>query len=172
MGKSTYVQAAKDSDEAQNPFNPTTTYDKDLSAKDLGIAKEKVGAAVGLINSKWGSLSDEQHKVLGRLESIHVFGGSRGGMDFKTMTFNLAIDSIKGDSAARLGSDIAHDSFHITQFLRGQYMAAGKGALLRNESEAVHFQIPVCQALGCTKHEVNTLRHLEAHPEEGWPWLK
>ncbi len=38
---------------AQNTFNPTITYDKNLSAKDLAADQSKLGGAVGVINSNW-----------------------------------------------------------------------------------------------------------------------
>jgi len=153
------------------PFNPIITYDRNLSPAELAAAKTKVEGAVGLVNSKWGSLSEAQQRTLKQLAGIHVFTGRRGGMDFKAMTLNLSFgDNVNESSLARLGSDIAHDSFHITQYFNGQYMTHDKKALLRNESQAVHFQIPVCQALGCTKQEIRDLRHFEAHPEEGWGW--
>ena len=38
---------------AQNTFNPTVTYDKNLSAKDLAADQSKVGAAIGVINANW-----------------------------------------------------------------------------------------------------------------------
>jgi RHS repeat-associated protein len=56
-----YNQAVK---QAQNrtPFNPTITYDKNFSKKDLAATKKNVEGAVGIINSRavWSSKIEVQ----------------------------------------------------------------------------------------------------------------
>src|SRR5271157_2127062 len=165
------AKVAKDTRQvaAQNAFNPTITYDKNLSAKDLATAKTQMGAAVGLINAKWSKLTDDLKSVLSCMNSINVIPGSGGGISSTTLVFNFGFTrGIQGMSVAWTASDIAHDSFHIRQYFRMGEGSRGPDAMSR-ESGATHFQIDVGRTLGLSKHELNTLREYAAHPERYWP---
>jgi hypothetical protein len=154
---------------AQNAFNPTITYDKNLSAKDLATAQSQMKAAVGLINAKWSKLTDDQKGVLSLMKSINVIPGSGGGISSSTLVFNFGFKrGIEGQSVAWTASDIAHDSYHIRQYFTMGEGSRGPDAMGR-ESGATRFQIDVGRTLGLSKNEINTLREYAAHPEKYWP---
>jgi len=151
----------------QQPFNPTIVYDNDLAPRELAVAKDKVGAAVRLINSKWSKLSDKQRTILGLMKTIRVFGGSRGGIDPQTLIFNLSFrDNVESSPIPRLASDIAHDSFHIFQwFTIGPPTRADA---LSREPGATRFQIGVGRILGLSQDDIRFFEDAAAHPERYW----
>ena len=164
---------------AQQGYHPKITCDSHLSGKDRATAESKVGAAIDVINKNWSKLSADEQNIISKMNVINVFAGDRGGMDFKTMTFNLSINSINDTSStARLATDIAHDSYHIKQFGTGEMQAVGplttpdgRRAARQLETNATNFQIGVGKKLGLSRSEIRELRYAAAHPEKFWRWL-
>ena len=91
---------------AQNPFNPTVTYDKNLSAKDLAADQSKVGAAIGVINANWSKLSDQEKATVGNIKSIDVSGSAqRSYVQESTGKLTLTQDFVSKSSKAWLTSE-------------------------------------------------------------------
>ena len=126
---------------AQNPFNPTITYDKNFSAKDLAAAQSKVGGAVGLINSKWSKLSDQEKATLQGIKSIDVSGtAARSYVQESTGKLTLTQDYVSKSSTAWLASAVGHDSEHVALYNSGG-IGASRG--IPAEVKAMQFQLQV-----------------------------
>jgi hypothetical protein len=108
--------APLDSAQNQTPFNPTVTYDKNLSAKDLAADQSKVGGAVGVINANWSKLSDQEKATVGDIKSIDVSGSAqRSYVQESTGKLTFTQDYVSKSSKGWLASAIAHDGEQLRQ---------------------------------------------------------
>ena len=148
----------------QNPFNPTITYDKNLSAKDLAADQSKVGAAVGVINSNWSKLSDQEKATLGNIKSIDVSGSAqRSYVQESTGKLTLTQDYVSKSSKAWLASAIGHDGEHVALFNSGG-IGASRG--LPAEVKAMQFQLQVGTKFGLSATETKYLQGLIHNPSQ------
>jgi hypothetical protein len=65
-----------------------------------------------------------------------------------------------GEGTARFATDIAHDSFHITQWKAGLAYTGGPA-----EHDATYFQIGVGGKIGLSQGEINGLKSYADHIE-------
>jgi hypothetical protein len=158
-----YNQAVK---QAQNrtPFNPTITYDKNFSAKDLAAAQSKVGGAVGLINSKWSKLSDQEKATLQGIKSIDVSGtAARSYVQESTGKLTLTQDYVSKSSTAWLASAVGHDSEHVALYNSG---GIGSSRGIPAEVKAMQFQLQVGRTFGLSATETKYLQGVIQNPSQ------
>ncbi len=149
---------------AQNTFNPTITYDKNLSAKDLAADQSKVGAAVGVINSNWSKLSDQEKATVGDVKSIDVSGSAqRSYVQESTGKLTLTQDYVSQSSKGWLASAIAHDGEHVALFNSGG-IGASRG--IPAELKAMQFQLQVGTKFGLSATETKYLQGLIQNPSQ------
>jgi len=150
--------------QAQNPFNPTITYDKNFSAKDLAAAQSKVGGAVGLINSKWSKLSDQEKATLQGIKAIDVSGtAARSYVQESTGKLTLTQDYVSKSSTAWLASAVGHDSEHVALYNSGG-IGASRG--IPAEVKAMQFQLRVGTTFGLSATETKYLQGLIQNPSQ------
>lgn len=150
--------------EAQNPFNPTVTYDKSLSAKDLAADQSKVGAAIGVINANWSKLSDQEKATVGNIKSIDVSGSAqRSYVQESTGKLTLTQDYVSKSSKGWLASAIGHDGEHVALFNSGG-IGASRG--LPAEVKAMQFQLQVGTKFGLSATETKYLQGLIQNPSQ------
>ena len=157
-------QAAAAKQQAQNPFNPTVTYDKNLSAKDLAADQSKVGAAIGVINANWSKLSDREKATVGNIKSIDVSGSAqRSYVQESTGKLTLTQDYVSKSSKAWLASAIGHDGEHVALFNSGG-IGASRG--LPAEVKTMQFQLQVGTKFGLSATETKYLQGLIQNPSQ------
>ncbi len=150
--------------QAQNPFNPTITYDKNLSAKDLAADQSKVGAAVGVINSNWSKLSDQEKATIQNIKAIDVSGtANRSYLTESTGKLTLTQSDVTKSSTPYLASSVAHDGEHVALYNSG---GIGNSRGLPAEVKAMQFQVQVGTKLGLSAGEVKYLNGLIQNPAQ------
>ncbi len=151
--------------QAQNqPFNPTITYDKNLSAKDRAAAKAVVEAGIGIINSKWSQLTGEEKSTIQNIKSIDVSGSAkRSFVDESTGKMTLAKNFAVGSSAPWLASGIAHDGLHVSLYNSGG-ITSSRG--LQAEVKGWQLQLQLGPRFGLSKTEMDYLKSLIQNPSQ------
>ncbi len=148
----------------QTPFNPTVTYDKNLSAKDLAADQSKVGAAIGVINANWSKLSDQEKATIGNIKSIDVSGSAqRSYVQESSGKLTLTQDYVSKSSKAWLASAIGHDGEHVALFNSGG-IGASRG--IPAEVKAMQFQLRVGTTFGLSATETKYLQGLIQNPSQ------
>jgi RHS repeat-associated protein len=148
----------------QTPFNPTITYDKNLSAKDLAAAQSKVGGAVGLINSKWSQLSDQEKATIGNIKAIDVSGtAQRSYVQESTGKLTLTQDYVTKSSTGWLASAVGHDGEHVSLYNSG---GIGNSRGIPAEVKAIQFQLQVGTKFGLSAIETKYLNGLIQNPSQ------
>lgn len=148
----------------QTPFNPTVTYDKNLSAKDLAADQSKVGGAVGVINANWSKLSDQEKATVGDIKSIDVSGSAqRSYVQESTGKLTFTQDYVSKSSKGWLASAIAHDGEHVALFKSGG-IGASRG--IPAELKSMQFQLQVGTKFGLSATETKYLQGLIQNPSQ------
>jgi RHS repeat-associated protein len=141
------------------------SYDPHMSAADRLAASDKIAAAVKAINDNAGKLSDAEKAHIANIKEINVDPkASRSSVDVKTGTLHDNAGQL-GQGPARLATDLAHDSFHITQFKSGLAHTGGPA-----EHDATYFQIGVGGKFGLSQAEINTFRTPDIPLKSGQNW--
>ena len=160
----TSANAAQQRAKNQTPFNPTVTYDKNLSAKDLAADQSKVGEAVGVINANWSKLSDQEKATVGGIKSIDVSGSAqRSYVQESTGKLTFTQDYVSQSSKGWLASAIAHDGEHVALFNSGGIWAS-RG--IPAELKAAQFQLQVGTKFGLSATETKYLQGLIQNPSK------
>ena len=158
------AQSAQQQAQNTTAFNPTVTYDKNLSAKDVAADQSKVGGAVGVINSNWSKLSDQEKATVGNIKSIDVSGSAqRSYVQESTGKLTLTQDYVSKSSKAWLASAIGHDGEHVALFNAGG-IGASRG--LPAEVKAMQFQLQVGTKFGLSATETKYLQGLIQNPSQ------
>jgi len=158
------VEEKQPAPQTQKPFNPTITYDKNFSATDLAAAQSKVGAAVGLINSKWSQLSDQEKATIQNIKAIDVSGtAQRSYVQESTGKLTLRQDYVTKSSTAWLASAVGHDSEHVSLYNSGG-IASSRG--IPAEVKAMQFQLQVGTKFGLSQVESTYLKGLIQNPSQ------
>ncbi len=148
----------------QTPFNPTVTYDKALSAKVVAADQSKVGGAVGVINSNWPKLSDQEKATVGGIKAIDVSGSAqRSHVQENTGKLTLTQAYVSKSSIAWLASAISHDGEHVSLFKSGG-IGASRG--IPAELKAMQFQLQVGTKFGLSAVETEYLQGLIQNPSQ------
>jgi len=130
------------------------TYASGISDKDRQSAFAAISSAAGLLNSNADKLTDAEKKSIGNIKTIDVDPtASRSSVDVKTGTFHANAGQL-GQDTARFATDIAHDSFHITQSKSGIAYTGGPA-----ERNATYFRIGVGSKIGLSKDQINFLKN-------------
>ncbi len=120
---------------------------------------------MGLLNDNAGKLTDEEKKSIANIKTIDVDPtASRSSADVQTGTFHANAGQL-AEGSARFATDIAHDSFHITQWKSGRASTGGPA-----EREATYFQIGVAGKIGLSEGEINKLKDYADHIEKYKPY--
>jgi RHS repeat-associated protein len=148
----------------QQSFNPTVTYDKNLSAKDMGTAKAVVEAGIGIINSTWSQLTDEEKSTIKNIKSIDVStSATRSYVDETTGKLTLTKDFATLSSAPWMASSIAHDGVHVNLFNSG---GIGNSRGLPAEVKGWQYQLQLGSRFGLNKFETEYLQRLIKDPSQ------
>jgi RHS repeat-associated protein len=138
----------------------TITYAAGTSAEDQLSASDKITAAVKLLNSNAEKLTKDEKGSLGNIKTIDVDPtASRSSVDVRTGTFHVNSGQLS-ESTARFATDLAHDSFHITQHNAGRGYSGATA-----EREATNFQIGIGTKIGLSKDEIKILQNYADHIE-------
>jgi hypothetical protein len=144
------------------PFHPSITYRKGLSPDDQALAREKIEAAIALINSKWAQLTDEEKSILQHIESIEADPEAVRPFvseDIRKLTLNP--DFVRDSSIPWIASSIVHDGYHVIQWkLGGVQNSRGTQA----EVPAMRIQLEAGKKLGLTDVEKKRLREFIQNP--------
>jgi hypothetical protein len=156
------LNAVRAAQAVQQPQNQVTilgntvvvTYANGISDKDRQSAFAAISSAAGLLNSNGDKLTDAEKKSIGNIKTIDVDPtASRSSVDVKTGIFHANAGQL-GQDTARFATDIAHDSFHITQSKSGVAYTGGPA-----ERNATYFQIGVGSKIGLSKDQINFLKN-------------
>jgi RHS repeat-associated protein len=164
-GGTATTPAAEPQQKAQNQVTilgnaVAVTYANGMSDKDRQSAFGAVSSAAGLLNSNAAKLSDAERASIANIKTIDVDPkASRSSVDVKTGTFHANAGQL-GEGTARFATDIAHDSFHITQWKAGLAYTGGPA-----EHDATYFQIGVGGKIGLSQGEINGLKSYADHIE-------
>ena len=147
------------SQQNQTPFNPTVTYEKNLTGNDLSAVQSKLGGAIGLVNTNWSKLSDQEKATMNNIKSVTVDDSKRTGIDVKTGTYNFKSSYIMNEQSttAWLASTFGHDAYHVTQFQRGEVY--NKQTAGRLEHEANQFMGRVGAKFGLTPSQLDYINN-------------
>jgi uncharacterized protein RhaS with RHS repeats len=136
-------------------------YADGLTDDQMKAAGDKLVAAAGVINGAADKLTAAEKASIGNIKTIDVDPtASRSSVDVRTGTVHYNAGQL-AEPTARLGSDIAHDSFHITQWKSGLPYSGGPA-----ERNATNFQIPVARKLGLDQANIDILQHYADHIED------
>src|SRR5262249_40415615 len=139
----------------------TVTYADGMSEKDKQEASDKISAAAKLINSNADKLTKDEKSSIGNIKTINVDPtASRSSIDVRTGTYSVNKGQLS-EGTARFASDLAHDSFHVTQWKAGKGYAGAAA-----EREATNFQIGVGTKIGLSKDEIKFLQNYADHVED------
>jgi RHS repeat-associated protein len=137
------------------------TYSPNMSAQDRLTASDKISDVANLINGNADRLSNTEKASIGNVKEINIDPtASRSSVDVQTGILHENAGQMAQDSA-RLATDVAHDSFHITQYKSG---TAYTGAPA--ERDATYFQIGVGRKIGLSSSEINKLKDYADHVED------
>jgi hypothetical protein len=151
------------------------TVDPDLLGNDIDITAPntpqgqalaaKVQLALNDINQ--ASLTPDQVDIIQDVNSIVISDSlTRSYVDEATGTFYLQAGEVSDASVPFLASDIAHDAFHIDEYLEGG-IAESRG--VQAEVNAFQFQLSVGPALGLSQYEMNYLQGFINNPSSYLP---
>ena len=127
------------------------------SSEQVEALSNRIDSAFDRINSHVDDLSDSEIDTIQNIHHITVDETRRTGIISSTGTYNLRGSYIMNSSTAWLASTIAHDSYHVLQYQRGERYNQSTAARL--ESEANIFQISVGRKLGLSTSDINYINN-------------